>query len=592
MPRIRILPDILSNKIAAGEVVERPAAVVKELVENAIDAGGRRIVVEIEAGGRRLIRVADDGAGMDPDDTLLALERYATSKLASDEDLFAIRTLGFRGEALPSIASVSRLTLVSRTADQSAGTEVRVEGGRILNVTETGAPPGTMVTVKDLFFNTPARRKFLKTVQTEMGHIGDCLAGLALGHPGIDFRLIHNGKATRRWPAVSNGGDRVVDVLGRSLQNDLFPLALESEAAAVTGWVASPRVNRSTSRGVHLFVNGRHVKARALLHAVMQGYRQRLMKGQFPVAVCHVRVPAGQVDVNVHPTKHEVRFARQRDVHGVVAGAVAAALDQADRRQRPGTGGSPQRRTPLPSGIGESIRHYQRSPFDKGIPSPARTPRTQPSAELDPAREAPCQTNLWQQGRFAKLNVIGQFRRTYLLCESQEGLVIIDQHAAHERVYYEQLLRRRGSTNAAAQKLLIPETIELSHREAALLQGLLPVLAPLGFEIEPFGGTTFAVKAAPLMLLEGELGPVIREILEAALAAGSAAEPDAVLDDSVKIMACHGAIRARQALDDRQIRRLLQQMDECENPSHCPHGRPTWIRWTQNELEKAFGRQA
>jgi DNA mismatch repair protein MutL len=199
---------------------------------------------------------------------------------------------------------------------------------------------------------------------------------------------------------------------------------------------------------------------------------------------------------------------------------------------------------------------------------------------------------LWHQGRFARLNVIGQFRRTYLLCESEEGLIIIDQHAAHERVYYEQLLRRRGSTNAAAQKLLIPETIELSHREAALLQDLLPVLAPLGFGIEPFGGTTFAVKAAPLMLLEGELGPVIREILETALAAGSAAEPDAILDDSVKIIACHGAIRARQALDDRQIRRLLQQMDECENPSHCPHGRPTWVRWTQKDLEKAFGRQA
>ena len=590
MPRIRILPDILSNKIAAGEVVERPAAVVKELVENAIDAGGRRIVVEIEAGGRRLIRVADDGAGMDPDDTLLALERYATSKLASDEDLFAIRTLGFRGEALPSIASVSRLTLVSRPADLSAGTEVRVEGGRILNVSETGAPPGTMVTVKDLFFNTPARRKFLKTVQTEMGHIGDCLAGLALGHPDIDFRLIHNGKATRRWPAVSDSGDRVADVLGRSLQDDLFPLALENESAAVTGWAASPRVNRSTSRGVHLFVNGRHVKARALLHAVMQGYRQRLMKGQFPVAVCHVRVPADQVDVNVHPTKHEVRFARQREVHGVVAGAVAAALDQADRRQRPGAGRSPHPRTPLPSGIGESIRRYQQSSFDNG--TPARTPLTRPPAEPDPARETRRQANLWHQGRFARLNVIGQFRRTYLLCESEEGLIIIDQHAAHERVYYEQLKRRRGSTNAAAQKLLIPETIELSHREAALLQDLLPVLAPLGFGIEPFGGTTFAVKAAPLMLLEGELGPVIREILETALAAGSAAEPDAILDDSVKIIACHGAIRARQALDDRQIGRLLQQMDECENPSHCPHGRPTWVRWTQKDLEKAFGRQA
>jgi DNA mismatch repair protein MutL len=589
MPRIRILPDILSNKIAAGEVVERPAAVVKELVENAIDAGGRRIVVEIEAGGPRLIRVSDDGAGMDRDDTLLALERYATSKIVNDADLFAIRTLGFRGEALPSIASVSRLTLVSRPADQPAGTEVRVDGGRILKVTETGAPPGTMVTVKDLFFNTPARRKFLKTVSTEMGHIGDCLASLALGHPEIDFRLSHNGKTTRRWPAVSDPVDRVADVLGRALLDKLFPLALQSDAAVVSGWVASPKVNRSNSRGVHLLVNGRHVKARALLHAVMQGYRQRLMKGQFPVAVCQVRVPADQVDVNVHPTKHEVRFARQREVHGVVAGAVAAALDQADRRQRPGPTREVQPGAPLPPGVAERTVNFRPHPFDTRQSSPAMAgPESYPS----PAKTPPRQEKLWHQGQFARLNIIGQFRRTYILCESEDGLVLIDQHAAHERIYYEQLLQRGKTANAAAQKLLIPETIDLSHREAALLQDLLTVLAPLGFDIEPFGGTTFAIKAAPVMLLQGELGPVIREILEKALTAGSTAAPETVLDDSVKIMACHGAIRAHQTLDTRQIRRLLQQMDECANPSHCPHGRPTWIRWTEKELEKAFGRQA
>ena len=593
MPRIRILPDILSNKIAAGEVVERPAAVVKELVENAIDAGGRRIVVEIEAGGRRLIRVSDDGAGMDRDDTLLALERYATSKIVTDADLFAIRTLGFRGEALPSIASVSRLTLVSRPAGRPAGTEVRVEGGRILKVVETGAPPGTMVTVKDLFFNTPARRKFLKTVNTEMGHIGDSLASLALGHPEIDFRLSHNGKTTRRWPAVSDSLDRVADVLGRALQDDLFPLALQSEAAKVSGWVAAPRVNRSTSRSVHLFVNGRHVKARALLHAVMQGYRQRLMKGQFPVAVCHVRVPADQLDVNVHPTKHEVRFARQRDVHGVVAGAVTAALDQADRQRRPGPVWQAQSGAPLPPGIAEKTADFRPPTFTSREPSATtRTAMARPDTLPLPAETHRHQERLWPQGQFARLTIIGQFRRTYILCESEDGLVLIDQHAAHERIYYEQLHQRGETPNAAVQKLLIPETIDLSHGEAALLQDLLPVLAPLGFDIEPFGGATFAIKAAPLMLLPGELAPVIREILETALSAGRAAAPAAVLDDSVKIMACHGAIRARQTLDARQIRRLLQQMDECENPSHCPHGRPTWIRWTVNALEKAFGRQA
>jgi len=588
MPRIRILPDILSNKIAAGEVVERPASVVKELVENAIDAGGRRIVVEVEAGGRRLIRVSDDGIGMDRDDALLALERFATSKIGTDEDLFAIRSLGFRGEALPSIAAVSRLTLVSRTAAQAAASEIRVEGGRILKVRETGAPPGTLVTIADLFFNTPARRKFLKTVNTEMGHIGDCLAGLALGHPEIDFRLIHNGKTTRRWPAVQDSAERVADVLGRRLQKDLHALDLENDGARVHGWVAAPRVNRSTSRGVHLFVNGRAVKDRTLLHAVMQGYRQRLMKGQFPVAVCCLVLPADRVDVNVHPTKHEVRFARAREIHGLVAGAVAAALDQADRRQRPGGAAGSHFADPGTTAIADQRVPYQPQP--SVLPRPRHTRPMGPEEDHRP-RTGKSQTALWQQGRFARLNVIGQYRRTYILCESEEGLVLIDQHAAHERIFYEQLHRRHSAGNAAAQRLLIPETLDLNHREAALLKEMGAVLAPLGFEIEPFGGTTFAVKAAPTMLLKGEIGPVIREVLEKALAAGGNAAPENVLNESVKIMACHGAIRARQDLDPRQIRRLLQQMDECENPSHCPHGRPTWIRWTARELEKAFGRE-
>ncbi|MGD9332350.1 MAG: DNA mismatch repair endonuclease MutL [Desulfobacterales bacterium] len=592
MTRIRILPDILSNKIAAGEVVERPASVVKELVENAIDAGARRIVVEIEAGGRRLIRVADDGAGMLRDDALLSLERYATSKIKDDDDLFAIRTLGFRGEALPSIASVSRLTLVSRPAGRPTGTEIRVAGGRIRKVLETGAPPGTMVTVKDLFFNTPARRKFMKTIPTEMGHIGDGLASLALGHPAIDFRLSHNGKTTRQWPAAVESIDRVVDVLGRSLQDQLIPLALESAGAKIRGWVAAPRVNRSTSRGVHLFVNGRHVKARSLLHAVMQGYRQRLMKGQFPLAVCYLSVPADQVDVNVHPTKFEVRFARQRDVHGLVAGAVAAALERADRRLRPGRVAAAGPATALPAGVRETRSPFpHRSSARREASRPLAVAATGPAALPRPPEADQHQARIWRQGRFGDLRVIGQFRETYILCESDEGLVLIDQHAAHERIYYEQLRQRQGQTNAAAQRLLIPETIDLSHREAVLLEDLQASLTPLGMEIEPFGGTTFAIKAAPMMLLPGEIGPVLRDLLETALAAGSTATPEAILEAGIKVMACHGAIRARQTLAARQIRRLLQQLDECANPSHCPHGRPTWIRWTAKALEKAFGRQ-
>jgi DNA mismatch repair protein MutL len=405
--------------------------------------------------------------------------------------------------------------------------------------------------------------------------------------------MTHNGKLTRRWPAVEDSADRAADVLGRRLQTELFPLALANDAAQVSGWVASPRVNRSTSRGIHLFVNRRHVKARTLLHAVMQGFRQRLMKGQFPVAVCFVTVPPDQVDVNVHPTKHEVRFARQREVHGIVAGAVAAALDRADRERQPGAGGRAAPTPPDPPRIGEPREAFQIRPGKL----PRTIPPVEPSA-ADRRAEGPAvqegprrQGSVWQEGRFGGMRIIGQFKRTYILCESAEGLVLVDQHAAHERIFYEQLHRRRAAANAGAQKLLIPETFELNHREAALLDELGETLTNLGFEIEPFGGTTYAVKAAPAMLVNGAIEPVIREILEKRLEAGGPQTPADALDASVKIMACHGAIRARQQLDERQVRRLLQQMDECDNPSHCPHGRPTWIRWTARELEKAFGRE-
>ncbi len=331
MSKIRILPEIISNKIAAGEVVERPASVVKELVENALDAGSTKIVVEAEKGGRSLIRVSDNGSGMNRDDALLALERYATSKIFTDADLYSIQSLGFRGEALPSIAAVSRLTLVTRESEAAAGTEIRVAGGKILKVADTGAPPGTMVTVESLFFNTPARRKFMKTVTTEMGHIADVANSIALGRPEVFFRLVHNGKTLKSWPPAADRLDRVAEVLGTDLRAELYPVGRQADAVSVDGWVSSPRVFRSTSRGVFNYVNGRFVRDRVIQHALFAGYRQRLVKGRFPLAALFVTLPSGEVDVNVHPTKHEVRFAQQRLVHDLVQTAVAETLDREDR---------------------------------------------------------------------------------------------------------------------------------------------------------------------------------------------------------------------------------------------------------------------
>ena len=330
MSRIRILPEILSNKIAAGEVVARPASVVKELVENSIDAGSTRIIVEVEQGGRKLIRVSDNGQGMGRDDALLCLERYATSKIAADPDLFAISTLGFRGEALPSIASVSRFTLVTRETNADVGTQIEVAGGRMKNVSDVGAPPGTLITVAGLFFNTPARRKFLKSIDTEMGHIADTIASMALCRPAVQFRLSHNNRIVKSWAPAAEPMDRVADVLGAAIKRELYPVEGGAGDIHVSGWIASPRMNRSTARGIYLFVNGRWVKDRVIQHALFAGYAGRLMKGQYPVSVLFLKVPFDQVDVNVHPTKHEIRFFRQKQVHDTVREAVADALRQSD----------------------------------------------------------------------------------------------------------------------------------------------------------------------------------------------------------------------------------------------------------------------
>jgi len=331
MTQIKILPEILSNKIAAGEVVERPSSVVKELVENALDAASTRITIEVENGGRSLIRVADNGIGMGHDDALLSLERYATSKIYKDNDLFSISTLGFRGEALPSIAAVSKFTLTTNDDTVHTGTEIVVEGGKIKRVSEVGAPKGTMVTIKQLFFNMPARKKFLKTTGTEIGHITDAVSGVTLAWPGTYFKLLHNGKVVNRWSIKSDPIERVVDVLGKTIKNDLHRIRFNIDDLSVSGWVASPRITRSTSRGIYVYVNGRNVRDRIIQHALFEGYAGRVQKGRFPLAVLLLKVPADQVDVNVHPAKHEIRFAQQKRIHDAVADAVSKMLRSADR---------------------------------------------------------------------------------------------------------------------------------------------------------------------------------------------------------------------------------------------------------------------
>ncbi len=622
MSKIRILPEILSNKIAAGEVVERPASVVKELVENAIDAGSTRIIVEIEQGGRKLIRVADNGQGMGRDDALLCLERYATSKINREPDLFAIRTLGFRGEALPSIASVSRLTLVTRETNAAVGTQIEVAGGRINTVSDAGAPAGTMITVAGLFYNTPARRKFLKSIDTEMGHIADTIASMALCRPAVQFRLTHNSRIVKSWAPASEPIDRVADVLGTTVKLALHPVDRVSGEIAIRGWAAAPRMNRSTARGIYLFVNGRWVKDRVIQHALFGGYAGRLMKGQYPVSVLFLEVPCDQVDVNVHPTKHEIRFVHQKMVHDAVREAVAEALRQSDpTRWKMAASATPQALQP-PASVAERHAGYgmpQRLGEKPGSRPPARRPRqptafkTNPDTAADdnlsplpsahrviaprppihptahggqPIRQAP----LWKQRFFADLTLIGQYKGTYIICETSDGLMLIDQHAAHERIVFEQLKRQSSDHRPTVQRLLLPETIDLGFREAQILAKLAPELDRYGLEIEPFGGNTFVVKALPTMLDSGNLPSLVTQMVEKTAEIGVTARMETLLDECLMVMACHNAIRANQQLTEVQIKAMLEQLDACDNPSHCPHGRPIWIQWTVKDLEIQFRR--
>jgi DNA mismatch repair protein MutL len=616
MSQIRILPEILSNKIAAGEVVERPASVVKELLENALDAGSTQIVVDIEKGGRSLIQVSDNGMGMSPDDALLSIERYATSKIYKDEDLFSIRTLGFRGEALPSIASVSRFALVTRHKDADTGLELLMAGGKIQKVTEIGAPIGTQVTVRQLFFNTPARRKFLKGIQTEMGHIVDVVAAMALGKPGVQFKLIHNKKLLKNWVAVSNPKDRVIHVLGPALKEGLIAVQHDDGYLQLDGWLSSPSITRKTSRGMHLYINGRAARDRVIQHALFEGYAGRLVKGQFPVAVLFIRVPFDRVDVNVHPAKNEVRFSDHKQVHDTIQSAVSQVLQQTDSqkwgRQFPQEKmlfikekprdyqdtdrwtASPRQEAKQRDLISPSLRKTQ-SPSTSEPGHVVIDETAPPVSSLTPGvdggipQQASAQSQLWGQTRFSDLKVIGQYQDIYIVCESNQDLIVLDQHAAHERILYETLKQSR-KMKTESQGLLIPETIDLNFREATILNKFLPALRSLGFEIEPFGGDTFAIKSVPAVLGDGEIKTLVVEMVEKWIEDGSVGVAEKAIDDSIKLMACHGAIRANQRLTDLEIKVMLEQLDACENPSNCPHGRPTWIKLEKKFFEKAFKR--
>jgi DNA mismatch repair protein MutL len=588
-PKVRVLPPALADQIAAGEVVERPASVVKELVENAIDAGARRIDVEIEAGGRRSIRVVDDGSGMDPDDARLALRRHATSKIAAADDLWTLSTFGFRGEALPSIAAVARLTLSTRPPEAAAGFRLTVEAGVETEARETGMPAGTQIEVRDLFFNTPARAKFLKAEATETANVAEAMLRLGLAHPGIHLRLRVAGRVALDLPVHRDLAERVRAALARRGASVLHEAAGEEGGTQVRAFLAGPEEVSTTARSTFLFVGGRFVRDRSLLHALALGYGPLLEKGRYPLAALFLDLPGQEVDVNVHPQKLEVRFARAQEVYAAVRHVVGAAIARAPWLPA-AEGARPVRAFTQPPAPRRDWTSRAMDSDERPATLPLRAREVDPPAAPD-ARAVPALPTLPAEPRgfFAGLEYIGQAHRTYLVCQAPDALVLVDQHAAHERVVYGRLKAAHASRQIARQRLLFPIPIEVGEAAAAAADHA--ALQDLGFELETSGPGTVLVRAVPEPLKDADPKPLLREILgelvEEAPVVGTDVER---VDRLLATMACHSVVRAGDVLGRPAALALLGQMDEVDLRSHCPHGRPVMLRMPLGELERRFGR--
>ena len=683
MGRIRILSDQVANQIAAGEVVDRPASVVKELLENAIDAGASRIRIEVEGGGRKLIRVADDGHGMNRDDSLLAFERHATSKLRSADDLLAIATLGFRGEALPSIASVARVTIETATADEGAGTRMEIAGGKIHSVEDAALPRGTTIAVSDLFFNTPARRKFLRAESTELAHVTALVTHYALAHPEMHFELLSASHTIVAAPPVTRTAERIYQIFGKETLAQLLPVAAELPlehaglpepppwkvdpdapkrnpgSMRLSGFYSKPELQKLNRNSIYIFVNKRLIRDRLMMHAITEAYRNVIPPTSFPVVLLFLEMPPEEVDVNVHPAKTEVRFRQSSHVHDFVRDSLRFALIKArpaagflaalDSQPTASPSLMPTRNSPLPGPpdsdpIAPQAADSEAAPFQLTPRQPTPIPGNLPFApgsfnpgfDREAFREAaaalfrPATTNppddcdsaadsvqLSSDGsgqpspalaaglieaeqaeatlnHLGSLKPMGQLRESFILAVGEDGLWIIDQHVAHERVLFEKILRDRQVEKVQRQRLLMPLLVELKPEQMVVFAGIAEELEKNGFEVEPFGPHTLAVKAAPIGLegamLERMLGQVIEQ---------STVDPDetkqnqdleAIRTRIAASIACHAAIKVNTPLDPLRMEWLLGELAKTEHPTSCPHGRPIALLYSWKEIQRAFHR--
>jgi DNA mismatch repair protein MutL len=606
---IRVLEDRVINKIAAGEVVERPASVIKELVENAIDAGATVIRVEIKGGGRTLIRVTDNGCGMDRQDATLCLERHATSKIRTDEDLFSVSTLGFRGEAMPSIAAVGRFELRTRKQGEEVGTKISVDGGKLVDVSDVGCPEGTDISLRSIFFNIPARRKFLRTAGTELSHCLEAVTRQVLCRPEIDIEVIHDGKTLVRGPATESLLERASDLLGPH-GRALVPIQHTEGPLSVRALISPVGVHRASARGAsYMYVNGRFVNDMVLRRAVREAYRGLVPKGRHPTVLVDVSLPPAHVDVNVHPAKTEVRFQFANDLTQAVGDGLRKGLEThgikkpvaTEARYRPPGGAAPQAQPSLP--LASPPGPLWTPPKSSNAAPPRVWQAPEPSRPsvggghvsliipngLPTEGSGADERDLLPVRRFADLQVLGQLAQTYILCEGKGELVVIDQHAAHERVMLHQLMKAPQAHLGTGKRFLTPAIVDLSPARAAALGAHVEALARFGFEFEPFGGNSFAVKQVPSALASTPLDRLVEDVADDIAEGGSGRPADDIVEHVLATMACHSAIRAGQTLSTYEMRALLTATDRVDF-SVCAHGRPVSIRISASELERRFHR--
>jgi DNA mismatch repair protein MutL len=596
LPRIAVMPPGLASQIAAGEVVERPASAVKELVENAVDAGATRVDVEIDGGGITRILVADDGRGMSREDAALSVERHATSKLFTFDDLGRVTTYGFRGEALPSIASVSRFSLRTRSAEDEAGTVVAMAGGERPSVKPVGAPVGTTVEIRDLFFNVPPRRKFLRSASTEAGHVADVLEAAALARPDLTFTLVRDGRRVREWLRADSRAERVRSVVGEGLAactGQRGPLAVEAH-------LSRPEHARAGAGGLRLLVNGRPVRDRSLLHTITQAYGSVLERGRYPRGVVYLDLPPSLVDVNVHPQKGEVRFADPRAVTDAAYHLISTELARAFSLPTPSR--SPWVRHGGPAApVAEAARPALNADAETGLgawdslpegTSGSREPRAggEPTDGTLTVSDSATPSLSGLGVRWATLRFIAQVRQTYLVCEGQEGLFVIDQHAAAERVNFDRLRKQHRSRAVPSQALLFPLTFQVEAIDCEMVGEKGTELSALGMDIRVRGPETLSVHAVPKLLTRASPERLVRDLLTEVSRTGRRAFSDAV-DLALATMACHGSIRAGDKLSESEASALLGALDSVDFAGHCPHGRPVVAVTSWNELERKVGRR-